>query len=87
MTLEVAAGALSGFAVLAGEDGNGLVGLGGVLEREADAGAHLAGGAAADGVHDQHRRSGLGDRRVDFGAGARFEDTGFGQLFAHRNEH
>ena len=58
MALEVAAGALGGLAILAGEDGDGLVGLGGVLEGETDAGAHLAGGATADGVHDEHGGSG-----------------------------
>ncbi len=87
VALEVAAGAVSGLAILAGEDGDGLVGLGVVLEGKADAGAHLAGCATADGVHDEHGGSGGGKCSVYVGTGAGLEDTGFGQLFAHRNEH
>ena len=83
MTAEVTAGALGGVAILTGEDGDGVVGPGGVLQRHAHAGAHLACGAAADGVDDEHRRAGGGDGRVDLGRGAGFVDTGAGELFAH----
>src|ERR1700753_1338590 len=41
---EARTGAVGGFTVLAGEDGDGLIGLDGVLQGKADAGAHLAGG-------------------------------------------
>ena len=87
MAAEVATRLVSRFAVLAGEDRDGMVGLGGVLHGHADARAHLAGSAATDGVHDEHRCAGLGDRRVDIGSGTGFTYTGAGKLFAHRNHH
>jgi hypothetical protein len=40
-----------GFAILSGEDGDGLVWQYRILKRETNAGAHLSGGAAADGIH------------------------------------
>jgi hypothetical protein len=87
MTLEVAAGALGGFAVLAGEDGNGLIGRGGVLEGEANAGTHLAGGATTDGVDDEKGGSGLGEGGIDLSGGAGFEDACLGELFTHGDDH
>jgi hypothetical protein len=84
---EVGAGALGGVAVLAGEDGDGLGGQRAVLQRHAHGGAHLAGGATADGVDHQHGGAGLGEGGVDFGGGSGFLDAGAGELFAHRDEH
>src|SRR6185312_2914147 len=87
IALEVAAGAVGGFAVLAGEDGDRVVGLGGVLQCETHSRAHLAGGAAADRVHYDHCGSGLVDGGVDFFGGAGFGDAGAGKFFAHRDDH
>ena len=85
MAFEVAAGALRGFAILAGEDGDLVIGLvGGVGEGQAHAGAHLACGASADGVDDQQGRAGLGQSGVDVFGGAGFLDTGADEFFAHR---
>ena len=73
IAVEVAAGALGGFAVLAGEDGDFVVGkVGGVGERKAHAGAHLARRASADGVDNQQSCARLGQRRVNV-----FGGTGF----------
>jgi len=87
MTGEVGAGFFGGFAVLAGEDGDGVVRGRSVLHGEANGGAHLAGGASADRVDDKDGCSGLGERGVDFGCGAGFLEACAGELLAHRNQH
>ena len=88
VAFKVAAGAIGGFAVLAGEDGDLVVGqVGGVAEREADAGAHFAGRAAADGVDDQQGCAGLGEGRVYVFGGAGFSDSSAHEFLAHGDDH
>ena len=88
ITLKVAAGALCGFAVLAGEDGDLVVGLaGGVGQRHANAGTHLSRCAAADGVDDQQRCAGCGESRVHVLGGAGFLNSGAGEFLAHGDDH
>ena len=84
---EVAASLVRGVAVLAGEDGDGVVRLGGVLHSHTDAGTHFAGSATADGVDDKHRRAGLGDGCIHVRCGASLIDAGARELFAHRDDH
>src|SRR6185369_3774809 len=81
-------GAGRGFEVLAGEDGDDAVRSALVAESQADSGAGHAGGTAADGVDDQHRRAGLvRNEGVDVRGGPQFLDTGARELFAHRLDH
>src|SRR4051812_39386784 len=87
MALEVAAGALCGLAVLSGEYGDGVVRGVGMLQRHTDTGTHLACGAAADGVHHDHRSSWLSEGFIDFFGGARFGKAGLGELLAHGDNH
>ena len=88
IAFEVAAGALRGFAILASEDRDLVIGLmGGVGQRQADAGTHLSRGASADGVDYQQGGARLGEGGVDFFGGAGFLDTGAHQFFAHRDHH
>jgi hypothetical protein len=87
MAAEVAACLLGSFAVLAREDGDGVIGFGGVLHGETNAGAHLAGGASADRVDNDHRCTGLGYGGIDVGSGAGLGQAGASQLFAHWNYH
>jgi hypothetical protein len=87
MAAEVAACLLGCFAVLTGEHCYRVVGLGAMLHRKANAGAHLAGGASTDRVHYYHRRSRLRHRSVYIGCGAGFRQACAGKLLAHGNHH
>ena len=88
VALKVAAGAFGGFAVLAGEDGDFVVGrAGGVAKSQTDARAHFAGCTAADGVDYEKGCARLGEGGVYVLSGAGFCDTGADKLFAHRDYH
>ena len=88
MALKVAAGALSGLAILAGKDGDFAIGpVSGVGESEADAGTGFAGRAAADGVDDDESGSRLGQCRVDFFGSPGLFNSSAHKLLAHGNHH
>jgi hypothetical protein len=87
MALEVGAGAVGCFTILAGKYRDALVRQCGVVESHTNGGTHLSSRAAANRIDDEHRRAWLGERRVDFFGGARFLNACAGQLFAHWNDH
>jgi len=81
---EVGASAIGGFGVLAGEHGEQAVRLGTVLERAADGGTHAAGGASADGIHDDHGGALLsGEFAIHVGGGLQFLNSQAGEFLAH----
>ncbi len=72
------------FVVTAGENGGGLVGPHGVLQRESDSRPGFPGGTAADGIdHHHHGAAAGGEYAVHFFGSARFLDTETGQVLAH----
>ena len=82
---EVLAGPGRGLDVGAGEDGDGAVGACGVLQRQRDARARLAYGAAADGIDDDEQCAlRVVDGLFDLFGRAYLLNADARQIFAHR---
>src|ERR1700684_3422901 len=87
IVFEVGAGALGSLAVLAGENGDLVIGSDGIAQGQAQAWAHTAGSAAANGIDHDHGCAGGGERRVDGFGRTRFLKAGACELLTHGDEH